>query len=110
MLISSAYAQSAGAGASGPNSLLGLLPFLLIFAVMYFLMIRPQMKRQKELNAMLGALAKGDEVVTNGGVLGKIAKLGDTYLTLEVAAGTEIQVQRSAIVQVLPKGTLAANK
>ena len=69
-------------------------------------MIRPQMKRQKEHKAMIEALSKGDEVVTAGGLLGKVAKLGDTYVSIEVATGVELQVQRSAVVQVLPKGTL----
>lgn len=77
-----------------------------MFVVLYFIMIRPQMKRQKEHKAMVEALAKGDEVVTAGGLLGKIAKLGDTYLHVEVANGVEIQIQRSAVVQVLPKGTI----
>jgi preprotein translocase subunit YajC len=84
------------------------LPLVLMFVVLYFIMIRPQMKRQKELKAMVDALAKGDEVVIGGGILGKIAKLGETTLHLEVANGVEIQVQRSAVVQVLPKGTLKA--
>lgn len=84
------------------------LPLVLMFVVLYFIMIRPQMKRQKELKAMIEALAKGDEVVIGGGILGKIAKLGETTLHLEVANGVEIQVQRAAVVQVLPKGTLKA--
>ncbi|MGV8824097.1 preprotein translocase subunit YajC, partial [Methylibium petroleiphilum] len=83
-----------------------MLPLVLMFVVLYFVMIRPQMKRQKEHKAMVDALAKGDEVVTAGGVLGKVAKIGDTYLHVEVASGVELQVQRSAVVQVLPKGTL----
>jgi len=74
--------------------------------VLYFIMIRPQMKRQKEHKTMVEALAKGDEVVTSGGVLGRVSKLGETYLHVEVASGIELQVQRSSIVQVLPKGTL----
>ena len=81
------------------------LPLVLMFVVLYFIMIRPQMKRQKEQKAMIEALAKGDEVVVGGGILGKISKLGETTLHLEVANGVEIQVQRSAVVQVLPKGT-----
>lgn len=85
---------------------MGMLPLVLMFVVLYFVMIRPQMKKQKETQAMLSALAKGDEVVTTGGLLGKISKLGDTFVSLEVAAGTELQVQRAAIIQVLPKGTL----
>ena len=109
MFISSAYAQTAPAAAAGGDmfaSLSGMLPLVLMFVVLYFVMIRPQMKRQKEHKAMLEALAKGDEIVTAGGVAGKIAKMGDSYISLEVAAGVEIQVQRSAIAQVLPKGTL----
>ncbi len=77
-----------------------------MFVVLYFVMIRPQMKRQKEHKAMIDALAKGDEVVTAGGVLGKVAKLGDSYVHVEVTNGVELQVQRTAVVQVLPKGTL----
>lgn len=105
MFISNAYAQ-AGAAASTSSSLMGMLLPVLMFVVLYFVMIRPQMKKQKETQAMLSALAKGDEVVTTGGLLGKISKLGDTFVSLEVAAGTELQVQRAAIIQVLPKGTL----
>ena len=107
MFISSAFAQTAPAAAGGDatSSLMSMLPLLLMFAVLYFVMIRPQMKRQKEHKAMLEALAKGDEVATAGGVLGRISKLGDTYVGVEVAQGVEIQVQRSAIAQVLPKGS-----
>ncbi len=85
---------------------MGMLPLVLMFVVLYFVMIRPQMKRQKEVRAMLEALAKGDEVVTQGGVMGKISKINDTLVSLEVANGVELQVQRAAITQVLPKGTL----
>ena len=106
MFISQAFAQAAPAAAGGESSLLTMLPLVLMFVVLYFVMIRPQMKRQKEHKAMVDALAKGDEVVTAGGLLGKVAKLGDTYLHVEVASGVELQVQRSAVVQVLPKGTL----
>ncbi|ABM93238.1 preprotein translocase subunit YajC [Methylibium sp. Pch-M] len=107
MFISEAFAQAApAAAAGGESSLLTMLPLVLMFVVLYFVMIRPQMKRQKEHKAMVDALAKGDEVVTAGGVLGKVAKIGDTYLHVEVASGVELQVQRSAVVQVLPKGTL----
>ena len=77
-----------------------------MFVVLYFVMIRPQMKRQKEHKAMIDAIAKGDEVVTSGGLLGKVSKVGESYLSLEVAAGVELQVQRGAVVQVLPKGTI----
>ena len=88
------------------SSLMSMLPLVLMFVVLYFVMIRPQMKKQKEHKAMIDALAKGDEIATAGGVLGKVTKLGDSYLTLEVAAGVELQVQRSAVVQVLPKGSI----
>ena len=88
------------------SSLTGMLPLVLMFVVLYFVMIRPQMKKQKEQRAMMDALAKGDEVVTAGGLLGKISKLGESYLSVELAAGVEVQLQRSAVVQVLPKGTI----
>lgn len=88
------------------DSLMSMLPLVLMFVVLYFVMIRPQMKKQKEHRAMVEALAKGDEVITAGGVLAKVSKLGDNYLGVEVADGVEIQVQRSAVIQVLPKGTL----
>ena len=87
------------------NPFMSFLPHLLIIVVFYFFMIRPQMKRQKETRAMLEALAKGDEVVTQGGVIGKITKLGDAFVSIEVANGVELQLQRAAIIQVLPKGT-----
>ena len=108
MFISSAIAQTAPAAAGGDmqSSLMSMLPLLLMFVVLYFVMIRPQMKKQKEHRAMIDALAKGDEVVSAGGLLGRISKLGDNYVGLEVASNVEIQIQRSAIVQVLPKGTL----
>ena len=83
-----------------------MLPLLLMFVVLYFVMIRPQMKRQKEHKAMIDALAKGDEVATVGGLLGKISRIGDTTLGLELATGVEVHLQRSAVVQVLPKGTI----
>jgi preprotein translocase subunit YajC len=105
VFISNAYAQAAPA-ATGTDSLMSMLPLVLMFVVLYFVMIRPQMKRQKEHKAMIDAVAKGDEVVVAGGVLGKISKLGDSYLHIEVANGVEIQVQRGAVVQVLPKGTI----
>jgi preprotein translocase subunit YajC len=104
-LISDAYAQTAAPAAGASGGLMSMLPLVLMFVVLYFVMIRPQMKRQKETKAMLDALSKGDEVVTQGGVLGKITKLGETYAHVEVASGVELQVQRAAIVQVLPKGT-----
>ncbi|MEX8517752.1 MAG: preprotein translocase subunit YajC [Leptothrix sp. (in: b-proteobacteria)] len=107
MFISNAYAQAApAAGAAGGSQLMSFLPLVLMFVVLYFIMIRPQMKRQKEQKAMIDALAKGDEVVTSGGLLGKVTKLGDTYLSIEIANGVEVQCQRPAVVQVLPKGSL----
>ncbi len=105
MFISSAYAQSVPAAGGGESSLFSLLPLVLMFVVLYFIMIRPQMKKQKEHKAMIEALAKGDEVVIAGGLLGRVAKLGDNYLHVEVTSGVELQVQRGAVVQVLPKGT-----
>jgi preprotein translocase subunit YajC len=107
VFISNAYAQ-AGTAASPENGLLGMLPLVLMFVVLYFVMIRPQMKRQKEHKAMIEAVQKGDEVVTAGGLIGKIAKLGDNFIHLEVANGVEVQLQRSAITQVLPKGSVKA--
>jgi preprotein translocase subunit YajC len=108
VFISQAFAQTAPAPSGGgtESSLLSLLPIVLMFVVLYFIMIRPQMKRQKEHKAMVEALAKGDEVVTAGGMLGRVSKMGETYVHIEVANGVELQVQRSSVVQVLPKGTL----
>ena len=88
------------------SSLMSMLPLVLMFVVLYFVMIRPQMKKQKEHRAMIEAVTKGDEIVTSGGLLGKVSKLGDNYLGLEVSNGVEVQIQRSAVVQVLPKGTI----
>ena len=106
MFISDAFAQTAPAAQGGTESgLLSMLPLVLMFVVLYFVMIRPQMKRQKEHKAMIEALAKGDEVVTAGGMLGKVTKLGETFVHVEVASGVELQVQRRAVTQVLPKGS-----
>jgi preprotein translocase subunit YajC len=106
VFISEAFAQAAPAATAAADSPLGslgsMLPLVLMFVVLYFVMIRPQMKRQK---AMIEAIAKGDEVVLGGGILGKVSRLGETFMHVEVASGVEIQVQRSAVVQVLPKGT-----
>jgi preprotein translocase subunit YajC len=108
VFISSAFAQSAPAATGGDlqSTLMSMLPLVLMFVVLYFVMIRPQMKRQKEHKAMIDALAKGDEVATVGGLLGKISRIGDTTLGLELASGVEVNLQRSAVVQVLPKGTV----
>ena len=105
MFISNAYAQAAApAGAAG--GLMSFLPIILMFVVLYFLMIRPQMKRQKEQKAMIDALTKGDEVVTAGGLVGKVSKVGDAYIHLDVANGTEIIMQKAAVTMLLPKGTV----
>ena len=103
MLISNAYAQSAIGGDSG---FIGFLPIILMFVLLYFLMIRPQMKRAKDQKTMVEALQKGDEVITAGGVLGRITKLSDAYVTVEIAPNTEVSVQRAAVQTLLPKGTL----
>ncbi len=110
MFISNAFAQTApAAAAGGAESMFGslgqLLPLVLMFVVLYFIMIRPQMKRQKEHKSMIDALAKGDEVVVAGGLIGRVAKLGESMVNVEVANGVELQVQRASVVQVLPKGT-----
>jgi preprotein translocase subunit YajC len=83
-----------------------LLPIVVMFVILYFVMIRPQMKRQKDVKAMIEALAKGDEVVTTGGLVGRVTKVGDNYISLEVADKLEVQVQRSAVSTVLPKGSV----
>jgi len=104
MLISPAWAQAAGAPAGG-----GMESFILIglmFVVLYFLMIRPQMKKAKEHKTMIDALQKGDEVVTAGGVVGRVTRIGDNYVTIEIAERVEVQVQRPAVQLVLPKGTI----
>ena len=106
MFISNAYAQTAPAAAPAGFGLEQLMLPLVMIAVLYFVMIRPQMKRQKEHRAMIDALAKGDEVATAGGLLGRVTKMGDTYVNLELAPNVEVQIQRTAVVQVLPKGTI----
>lgn len=109
MFISQAIAQTAPAASAATDigsSLANILPLVLMFGVLYIVMIRPQMKKQKEHRTMIDALAKGDEVVVGGGLLGKVTKLGDNYISVEIAAGTEVQVQRAAVLQVLPKGTI----
>jgi preprotein translocase subunit YajC len=105
VLISPAYAQAAGA-ASQSDTLLTFLPMIAIFVVFYFLLIRPQQKKAKEARAMLDALEKGNEVVTAGGVVGRITRLTDQYAAIEVAPNVEMTVQRGAISQLLPKGTI----
>ena len=107
MFISTAFAQ-APAGGGTESQLMGLLPIILMFVLLYFLMIRPQMKRAKEHKAMTEALQKGDEIVAGGGILGKITKVSDAYIAIEIAPDTEITIQRGAVVQLLPKGTIKA--
>ena len=101
--ISNAYAQSAGAAGGGLEMLLMMGVF---FAIMYFMIIRPQQKRAKEHKNMLEALGKGDEVVTGGGLLGKITNIGDNFIEMEIANNTQVKVQRQAIASVMPKGTM----
>ena len=88
------------------SSLMSMLPLVLMFVVLYFVMIRPQMKKQKEHRAMIDALAKGDEVVTAGGLLGRVSKIGDGFISIELSQGVEVQMQRASVVQVMPKGTM----
>jgi preprotein translocase subunit YajC len=97
-----------GQGAGGESSLMSFLPLILMFVVLYFIMIRPQMKRQKEHRNMLAAVDKGDEVVTSGGLVGKISKVGEAYVGVQIADNVEITVQKGAITTVLPKGTIKA--
>ena len=106
-LISNAYAQAGGTPAGSPVGLLGSpLVFIIIMVAMMFFMFRSQSKRQKELRTMIAALAKGDEVVTNGGVAGRVDDVGDSFLTLEIAPNVKIKLQKTAVSMVLPKGTL----
>jgi len=108
VFISSAFAQTAPAAAGGDmqSSLMGMLPLVLMFVVLYFVMIRPQMKKAKEHKAMVDSLTKGDEIVSAGGLLGKVSKLGEVFVGLEIADGVEVQIQRAAVTQVLPKGSI----
>ena len=111
MFISSAFAQTAPAAAAEGGfmgSLTGMLPLVLMFVVLYFVMIRPQMKRQKEHRSMMDALAKGDDVATAGGIIGTVTRMAEQFIYIQIASGVEIQIQRSAVTQVLPKGS--ANK
>jgi preprotein translocase subunit YajC len=105
-MISLAHAQTAAASSDPTGGFMQLLPMILMFVVLWFLMVRPQMKKAKEHKALIAALAKGDEVVTGGGLIGKVIKVGDNYVTLEIAEGTEVVVQKPSIGLVLPKGTL----
>ncbi len=102
--ISDAMAQAAPAAQGNPIA--SFLPLILLFVVFYFLLIRPQQKKAKEHKQMVESLKKGDEIVTQGGILGKVTQVGETYLTVEIADGVEIRVQNHAVAAVLPKGTL----
>ena len=111
-LVSSAHAQTAaGAAGSGAGGfgMMNILFLVVLFGVFYFMLIRPQSKRAKEHKAMLGQLAKGDEVITNGGMAGRVDHIGDAFITVEVADGVKMKIQKQAISQVLPKGTLKAS-
>lgn len=104
--------MTAQASPDGASSLMGMLPIILMFVVLYFLMIRPQMKRQKEHRNLVAGLAKGDEVITAGGLLGKVSKVSDNYITVEIAMlgdkPVETVLQRNSVTSVLPKGTIKA--
>ena len=107
MFVTAAYAQAADPTSAG--SMFGtFVPLIAIFAIMYFLMIRPQMKRQKDHRAMLEKLSRGDEVITNGGIAGSVVELGESFITVEIANGVQVRLQKGAIATVLPKGTLKA--
>jgi preprotein translocase subunit YajC len=105
--IANAYAQAAAPGAA-PNPLMSFLPLIVLFGIFYFMLIRPQMKRAKEQRNMVAALAKGDEVLTNGGLLGRIEEVADQLITLEIAPNVRVKLRKDAVSQVLPKGTLKA--
>jgi len=105
VFISNAYAQAAPAG-DPTGGLMGMLPLILMFIVLWFLMIRPQMKRAKEHKAMVAAIAKGDEIVTQGGIAGRVTQVGENFLHVEVADNVNIIVQAQSVTNVLPKGTL----
>lgn len=106
LLSTSAFAEGAAPAAGNPMS--SILMLVVFFAIFWFLLIRPQQKKNKELRKMLSELSKDDEVVTNGGLIGKIAKIGDTFVDLEVAEDVVVKVQRNAIANILPKGTTKA--
>lgn len=105
-LIQDAWADAVPATAAAGNGFVSLIPLVLLFVVFYFLLIRPQNKRMKEHKQMIEALAKGDEIVTNGGLLGKVTSLGDNFIVIEIALNIEVKIQRQAIAAVMPKGTI----
>jgi preprotein translocase subunit YajC len=104
--ISNAHAQAAGGAAAAPNPIMSFLPLIILFGIFYFMLIRPQMKRAKEQRSMIAALAKGDEVLTSGGLLGRIDEIAEQFVVLEVSPGVTVKMQKQAISAVLPKGTL----
>jgi len=104
--ISNAHAQAATGAAAAPNPIMSFLPLIILFGIFYFMLIRPQMKRAKEQRSMIAALAKGDEVLTSGGLLGRIEDIAEQFVVLEVASGITVKMQKQAISAVLPKGTL----
>ena len=106
--IATAHAQAAAPAAGSPNPLVSFLPLIVLFGIFYFMLIRPQMKRAKESRTMIAALAKGDEVLTNGGLLGRIEDIADQFVTLEIAPNVVVKLQKQAVSAVLPKGTLKA--
>lgn len=108
-LISTAAAQATGGSGSAQNSIVGMLPLLLIFVVFYFMLIRPQNKKAKEHRAMVAALETGTEIATAGGIVGKVTEVGENFLTVEIANNVLVKVQRNTISQVLPKGTLKSS-
>ena len=105
-MISLAHAQTTAASADPTGGMMQLLPMILMFVVLWFLMVRPQMKKAKEHKALLAALQKGDEVVTGGGLTGRVTKVGEAYVHVEIAEGVEVVVQKPSVVIVLPKGSL----
>jgi len=105
-LIPAAWAAEPAAGGDATGGLMSFLPLIVIFVIFYFLLIRPQTKRAKEHQAMIAALGKGDEVVTAGGLVGRIVQINDQYLTIEIAEDVEARFERSAVQKVLPKGTI----
>ncbi len=107
LFVSNAWAEG---GVSQDPGLMGFLPLIILFVVFYFLLIRPQMKRAKEHKALVSGLSKGDEVITNGGIMGKIRQVDESTISLEVADGVEIKLQRSFISSIVPKGSLASKE
>ncbi len=104
--ISPVLAQAAPAAGAQSGGMSMIIMMVVLFGLMYFMMIRPQMKRQKEHRALISALAKGDEVVTNGGLAGRVEEVGETFITVEIAANVKVKLQKGAVQQVLPKGSL----